>query len=177
VAGAVLWLLSWVIVQFGPRLNALVLPLGVVALVLYPLCCWRGWNWRVAKTAGDTPSLILWVDARSGREAGHAPQTRAGQVVSSTRPVGEIWQVRLRRLLHAALFGALCLLVMTASAAELLRVDSASLPFTSLVQLVLVGTLLLLLHLAIMLAALLALRVLRRTMAPQHAHKSEVNRT
>lgn len=160
VAGGVLWLLSWVIAHFGRQLYPLVLPFAALSLVLYPLCCWLGWNWRLAKTTGGTPSPLLWVDAQAQEHL--TKKQRVGQVVSSTRPVGEIWQIRLRRLLQAALFGGLFLLVATVALAELVLVDSASLPVSALVQLVLLGTLFMLLHLATILAALLALGVLRR---------------
>ena len=177
VAGGVLWLLSSVIEAFGPRLNALIPPFGILSLALYPLSCWLGFTWRVESSTGATPSPLLWADTTRATGAGEAttrPGQQIGLFVSSTRPTAEIWRVRLRRLSHASLFGALYLLVATVAAAELVRIDSPALPFTSLVQLVLLGTLLLLMHVAVMLAALLALRVLRRhSAARQQAGGSE----
>ncbi len=161
VAGGVLWLLSWAISQLGPQSHLLVFPFAVLSLVLYPLFYWWGWNWRMANPTSPFSSPLLWVDAQAPLCLGNKHRVRAGRVVSSTRSVAEIWQGRLRRLLQAALFGGIFLLVATVAIAELVLADSAPLLVRTMVQLVPLESLFLLLHVAIILTALLASSILR----------------
>jgi tetratricopeptide (TPR) repeat protein len=145
VTGGILSLLSWGITHFGRQLYSLALPVAILSL-LHPLFCWLGWSWQVAKTTGPAPSPLAVADVQE----------------RGPRPDGAIWQVRLRRFHQAALFGGLFLLVPTVALAELALANATSRSVSTLVQLTQLGALLLLLHLAAMLAALLALCVLRR---------------
>src|SRR5262249_20844463 len=93
-----------------------------------PGCTAGGWNSLVPEGSGVTTSSLSG-QTRRPREAGKA----GGEQYASRRHY--LWRVLLRRLLHAALFGALSLLVTMVSVVELIPVESMSQPDSSLVLL------------------------------------------